>query len=169
MKKSKQKEWLSTVLFFVFALAIAFAVRLFLVETIRVQGPSMEPTLYTDELVMINKTGRIERNDIVVCHFVGKTENNYIKRVIGLPGETISIEGGQVYINGARLTEDVHGAGLRPMDMEPVLIPEDHVFVMGDNRTNSSDSCNYGPVPLSMVRGKAFVVIWPIASWGLIK
>ena len=149
------------------AVALALLLRMFVIETIRVEGPSMQPTLHTNERVLIEKItlpfSMPERNDIVVCQFEGQSEP-FVKRVIGLPGETIEIRNGDVYINGAPLEEDTHANGKRPRDMAAVTSPEDSVFVMGDNRANSADSCVYGPIEKSRIRGIVVLRFWPLSE-----
>lgn len=139
---------------------------------IRVESISMQPTLYAGNFVLVNKLayqlGKPSRGDIIVFRYPpDPTQVPYIKRVIGLPGDRVSITGGKVYINGAQL-------------IEPYLItttnrggewtvPEGNLFVMGDNRNNSSDSRSWGFVPLQNVIGKAEVVYWPPQKWGLLS
>jgi signal peptidase I len=104
---------------------------------------------------------------VVVFDFPRNITQEYIKRVIGLPGEEIKIEDGQVYINGEALTEPY-------LMMEPHyegewVVQEDELFVLGDNRNNSSDSHNWGTVPMENLVGEALIVYWPPSSWGLIN
>jgi signal peptidase I len=167
MNRREKRERMSTLRFCVIVLTLAVLLRVFVFNTIRVDGPSMQPTLWTGELVMINKIetklSKPQRYDVVVCRFVG-IEKKFIKRIVALPGETVEVREGEVYINGARLTDDVYGQGKRLSDMAVLTVPEQNVFVMGDNRSNSSDSCVYGPVPYGNIEGIAFFVVWPIGS-----
>lgn len=167
MQRRTGKERNSTLLFCVLVIIFAICLRLFVLNTIRVDGPSMEPTLYTGEYVMINKLSTLfglpDRYKVVVCKFVGQNRN-FIKRVVALPGETVEIKEGEVYVNGAPLADDIYGDGLRPTDMERITVPDECVFVMGDNRDNSSDSVVYGAVPRDLIEGVAFCVIWPLDS-----
>jgi len=162
-----QQERKSTYGFCIAILLFSLLLRLFAIDTIRVDGPSMQPTLYTGEHVMVNKLsatfGKPRRYDVVVCKFVGH-DKNYIKRIVALSGETVSVRNGSVYVNGALLPDDIYGDGLRPQDMEELTVPNDCVFVMGDNRDNSADSCVYGPVPHELIIGVAFLVVWPLDS-----
>lgn len=138
---------------------------------IRVDGSSMEPTLHTGEFVIVNKLayklGNPEIGDVIVFHFPRDPEQEYIKRIIGLPGDRVVITNGQVTVNGFPLREDYIAAA--PAYEASWEIPEDNLFVLGDNRNNSSDSHNWGTVPESYVVGRALVVYWPPTEWGLIE
>jgi signal peptidase I len=139
---------------------------------IRVESISMQPTLYAGNFVFVNKLayqwGEPSRGDIIVFRWPpDPTQVPYIKRVIGLPGETIKVAGGKVYINDQLLAEQYLGVSTHH-DGE-WLVPEDHLFVMGDNRNNSSDSRSWGTVPIENVIGKAEVVYWPPEQWGLLN
>lgn len=168
----KKNETRSFIVFCAIVAAVAILLRLFIFDTLLVDGPSMQPTLHTGERVLVQKVsnyfGLPKRNQVIVCHFEGRSEY-FIKRVIGLPGETISIQNGEVYIDGEKLSADTHANGVRPRDMAPVTIPEDSVFVMGDNRGNSSDSCEYGPVSHDLIMGQAVFVIWPLSEFGTLR
>ena len=83
-----------------------------------------------------------------------------------MPGETISVVGGKPYINGEPLSDDIYGSGIKPVDMEPVTIPEDSVFVMGDNRANSKDSVVIGPIQKSRIVGRVMLIVWPFDQIG---
>jgi signal peptidase I len=137
---------------------------------IRVDGYSMEPTLHSGEFVIVNKLtyrlGPPQTGDVIVFHFPRDTEQEYIKRVIGLPGDKVDITGGKVYINGQPLDEPYIAAP--PAYEKSWSVQEDNLFVLGDNRNNSSDSHNWGTVPMEYVVGKAVLVYWPPQQWGLI-
>ena len=139
---------------------------------IRVDGASMEPTLQSGEFVIVNKLayilGRPAIGDVIVFHFPRDPEQEYIKRVIGLPGDHVEVLGGQVYVNGQPLVEDYIAAAPAYGD-NTWNVPEDALFVLGDNRNNSSDSHNWGYVPLDYVIGKAVIVYWPPTEWGVLK
>lgn len=135
----------------------------------RIDGSSMESTLHDGEYVIINrlvyKLHPPERGDVIV--FMRDGRRDYIKRVMGLPGETIEIRQGQVFINGQPIPESyIKEQAL--YSMEPRKIGPDEYFVLGDNRNNSSDSHNWGTVPFSAIDGKAWVVYWPPQNWGLV-
>lgn len=138
---------------------------------IRIDGSSMEPNLHHGEFVIVSKInyrfGEPERGDVVVFDFPRNITQEYIKRVIGLPGDHILIEDGNVYVNEIILSEPY-------LIMEPQYegewdVPDNTLFVLGDNRNNSSDSHTWGTVPMSNVIGEALVVYWPPSSWGLIN
>ncbi|MFQ5616918.1 MAG: signal peptidase I, partial [Anaerolineales bacterium] len=137
---------------------------------IRVDGYSMEPTLHTGEFVIVSKVsyrlGEPTRGDIVVFHFPRNPDQEYIKRVIGLPGDEVSVRNGQVYVNGTLLDETYIKSS--PAYAGNWVVPDDSLFVLGDNRNNSSDSHNWGVVDLDLVIGKAVFVYWPPTEWGVI-
>ncbi|MCD6401874.1 MAG: signal peptidase I [Anaerolineales bacterium] len=138
---------------------------------IRVDGTSMTPTLQSGEFVIVNKLaykfGSTKLGDVVVFKFPRNPSQEYIKRVIGLPGDEIKIVRGSVLVNGQLLEE--------PYLSSPTayqgnwVVPENQLFVLGDNRNNSSDSHNWGTVPMENVIGKAVFVYWPPAEWGKIN
>lgn len=137
---------------------------------IRVDGHSMEPTLQSGEFVIVNKLAYKFSNpqpgDVIVFHYPRDPEQEYIKRVIGLPGTQVRIADGQVLINNQPMDEPYIAAP--PHYQSEWEVPQDSLFVLGDNRNNSSDSHNWGPVPLDYVIGKALIVYWPPEKWGLI-
>jgi signal peptidase I len=140
-------------------------------ERIRVDGYSMEPTFQDGEFVIVNRLayslGSPQPGDVIVFHFPRDPEQEYIKRIIGLPGDQISISGGKVSVNGNILDEPYIAAA--PSYQSEWTVPEDTLFVLGDNRNNSSDSHNWGPVPESYVVGKAVFVYWPPKMWGWVE
>ena len=163
-RQEKSKNIWGWVLAIGIAVAVAFLVRAFLFEIILVDGPSMQPTLHTDERLAVEKVSRYaglpERGDIIIVHYSDGTNNNYVKRAIGLPGETVEIRDSTVYINGEALSEEYTGE--QPYaDMEAVTVPGDTVFVMGDNRANSMDSRMVGPIRHDQIVGHAMAVIFP--------
>lgn len=163
-RQEKSKNIWGWVLAIGIAVAVAFLVRAFLFEIILVDGPSMQPTLHTDERLAVEKVSRYaglpERGDIIIVHYSDGTNNNYVKRAIGLPGETVEIRDSTVYINGEVLSEEYTGE--QPYaDMEAVTVPGDTVFVMGDNRANSMDSRMVGPIRHDQIVGHAMAVIFP--------
>lgn len=138
---------------------------------IRVESVSMQPTLFAGNYVIVNKLayrlGEPQRGDVIVFKYPPDPGREpYIKRVIGLPGDEVRIDNGNVYINGELLVEPYltvvtnQGGEWR--------VPEDSLFVMGDNRNNSSDSRSWGMVPLENVIGKGLVIYWPPEQWGLL-
>jgi signal peptidase I len=157
------------------ALLVAILVRTFLLAHFVVDGTSMYSTLDTGDRVFVNKLSyRLHdpnRGDVVVLHQIGNsTERDLIKRVIALPGETIEIRSCEVTIDGRRLEEpyldpSVVTPGNCGGDYTAKKVPEDSVFVMGDNRAGSSDSRALGPIHESDLVGRAFVVFWPRSHW----
>lgn len=157
------------------ALLVAFLVRTFVLAHFVVEGSSMYSTLETGDRVFVNKMSyRLHdpnRGDVVVLHEVtGASERDLIKRVIGLPGETIEMSNCQVKIDGRTLLEpyldpEVVTLNNCGQNFEPLVVPEDHVFVMGDNRGGSQDSRAIGPIDEDDLVGRAFVVFWPKSDW----
>lgn len=137
---------------------------------IRVDGISMEPSFYQDNYVIVNKLayrfGEMERGDVVVFPYPNNPDEDYIKRVIGLPGDEVEIIGGIVIVNGAALEE--------PYISEPakrdyyLIVPEGELFLMGDNRNDSSDSRAWGTLPVKDVIGKAVFIYWPFSDFGIV-
>jgi len=159
-------ELLQTV---VVATIIFLAVNL-VTARIRVEGSSMEPSLHDGELVVVNRLayrwGAPQRGDIVVFHFPLDPDRRFIKRVIGLPGEHVVVGDGQVTVDGVPLDEPYIAAS--PRYSGEWEIQPGQLFVLGDNRNNSSDSQTWGPVPLDQLIGKAWLVYWPPPEAGLI-
>lgn len=138
---------------------------------IRVDGSSMEPTLHSGEFVIVNKLsyklGNPAQGEIVVFHFPRDPEQEYIKRVIGLPGDQVIINQGKIFVNDRLVDEPYIAAD--PTYEGTWIVPEGHLFVLGDNRNNSSDSHNWGTVPQEYVVGKAVFIYWPPGQWGIIE
>ena len=174
------REWVTVL---VVALVIAITVRSLILQQFYISGPSMETTMFQNNRVLVNKLSYrlhdIYRGDVVVFDRVtvdGEVvqHDDLIKRVIGLGGETISIKDCQVFIDGKLLPEpylndyDLAQSSLddrcRVPLMEETLIPENHLFVMGDNRPQSFDSRMFGSIEQNLVVGRAFVTIWPFAA-----
>jgi signal peptidase I len=139
-----------------------------------VEGPSMEPNFETGQFLIVSRVhymiGNPSRGDIVVFHYPNNPEQDYIKRVIGLPGETVEIRDTLVYINGEPLDEPYINEPCEPSlcrDMTRELAAGEY-FVMGDNRNHSSDSRSFGPVDQRFIVGEALLRYWPPADWGLL-
>ena len=173
-------EWGSVV---VGALVLAVLVRTFLFGAYYIPSPSMEPTLSIGDRIVVNKVSYrlhdVNRGDLVVFTPIGKAAaegiDDLIKRVIGLPGETVTVADGRVLIDGGMLIEPYLADPLSTDDLQTVpwcldggvakcTVPADHVFVMGDNRPNSRDSRFFGPVPIDSIAGRAFARFWPLGS-----
>ncbi|ALC89113.1 signal peptidase I [Bacillus sp. FJAT-18017] len=152
------------------ALIIVIVVRTFLFTPVIVEGASMMPTLHNNERMMVTKVGELERFDIVVFH-ANETEN-YIKRVIGLPGDKIEYKNDKLFINGKQYKEHYLAEYKKELDSYgdtgpltnnfTATVPKDTIFVMGDNRRKSMDSRHIGPISKDKVIGETSIVFWPI-------
>ena len=172
------KEIINTVLYFAGVMIAALLIVMFVVQRTQVDGESMEPTLYNGENLMVDKLSYRfrdpERFEIIVLRpFENDTKTLYIKRIIGLPGETVQIEeDGTILINGEKLYEgygkEVIHADKRGRAAQEVQLGEDEYFVMGDNRNNSGDSRdkNVGNIHRSKIIGRAWIRIWPLNKFG---
>lgn len=138
---------------------------------VRVDGFSMRPTLEDGEFVLVSKLNyrfsEIERGDIIVFHYPMNPEQELIKRVMGLPGDHIIVQNGTVSINGQILDEPYIAAS--PLYAGEWVVPEGQIFVLGDNRNDSSDSHSWGFLPHENVVGKAVVIYWPPPMWDVIR
>jgi len=139
---------------------------------IRVESISMQPTLYEGDMVIVNKLayrwGEPKRGDIIIFEYPPDPKQEpYIKRVIGLPGERVRIADGKVYVNDVLQTEPY--LKVTTMRGGEWTVPEGALFVLGDNRNNSSDSRAWGMVPLENVIGKALVIYWPPRDWAVLN
>ena len=157
------KDWAISILI---ALVIAFVISYFIVELYLVDGPSMRPTLQSAERLVVNKFiyrfRAPERGEILVFRYPKDPSRDFIKRVIAVPGDTIEIKDGRVFVNQQLMNEPYILSKTRG-DYPLTTIPEGHIFVMGDNRNNSEDSrfADVGFVPYELVKGKAMMVFWP--------
>jgi len=165
--KSALREIVETVLL---TLLIFFAIRA-LIQNFRIQGTSMEPNLHDDQYLIVNKfvycLHSPERGDIVVFHYPRNPRRDFIKRVIGLPGEKVEIRGKRLFINGEQL-EESYALNSSNYSWGPQRLAEDEYFVLGDNRSSSSDSHNWGPLPRDAIVGKAWISYWPPEYWRLV-
>ena len=146
----------------------------FLYQPVRVEGTSMLPRLEDSDRLFINKfvyhISAIERGDVVVFHYPRDPEKSYIKRVIGLPGDRLWIAQGQVWLNGKPLKEIYVPEVYRDTrSMADMIVPPDTYFMMGDHRSISSDSREFGPVERSLIYGKAVFIYWPAKDAGAVK
>jgi signal peptidase I len=162
-----------------FSVLIAVVLIVFIYQPVKVEGTSMEPSLTDQERIFINKftyefgLGQIERGDTIVFWYPFDRSKSYIKRVIGLPGDRIRIDSGQVYVNDRPLLEDYVPKDYRdtlswPADARGVdrEVPAGNYFVLGDHRSQSSDSRAWGYVPRDLIYGKAVFVYWPLDKMG---
>jgi signal peptidase I len=175
--KNVVKEIFSTILYILVLLGTYLLIT-FVGQRTSVSGSSMEPTLSNNDQLILDKISyrfsEPQRFDIIVFPFQYAEKTFYVKRIIGLPGETVQIDlQGNIYINGQILNEDygketINFAGLA---VEPITLGDDEYFVMGDNRNNSSDSRDpsVGNIRRSNIIGKAWVRIWPLNKFGVLK
>jgi len=144
------------------------------IQNYRIESHSMQPNFYEGEFILVNKLafklGEPTRGEVIVFHNPQNTDEDYIKRVIGLPGDTVEIHEQTVYVNGEIFAEPYTINPFRPGEnYGPEVVPPDRLFVMGDNRGNSSDSRRIGMIPEELLVGQAWLRVWPIDRWGLIK
>lgn len=163
-KKDKFIRFIKSLIPYVIIFIVVMLIRTFIVTPIVVSGPSMKPTLNGGELMILRKTKEFDRYDVVVVD-IGSEE--IIKRIIAMPGESISCEKGIIYINGRRQDEK-YGSGIT-FDFDKVELDDDEYFVMGDNRQDSKDSRHIGPVKKDSIKGTTSLVLFPFSSFGNIK
>lgn len=167
--KQELVEWIVTI---VAALTIALVIRTFLFEPVRVDGRSMLETLQNGEIMFVTKpeylAGDPQRFDVVICHYPDRGNTNFVKRVVGLPGDTVEVKDGYLYVNGEKYEEEY--LTYRPnYNLAAYTVPEDMFFVLGDNRSNSNDSHLIGPISRDMIVGHVRQVIWPLSAWRSIE
>ena len=192
-KKSLKREILEWVLTLVAAFAIALPIRAFCFEMVRVDGESMDHTLANGEIMFVTKFdyasvwlslpwqdaetkekaarittgGEPHRFDVVICRYPGRGDTNFVKRVIGLPGDTVEVRDGYLYVNGDRYEEpyvdDAYRGG-RLNTFGPRTVPEGEYFVMGDHRNNSNDSRLQGTISRDMIIGHVRTVLFPFSG-----
>ncbi|MBS4207644.1 signal peptidase I [Bacillus sp. FJAT-50079] len=180
MTKEKNEIWEWTKALLI-AIGLAVVIRYFLFAPIVVDGSSMMPTLHNGDRMIVNKLGKPDRFDIVVFH--APEQKDYIKRVIGLPGDTVEYRNDVLYINGEPFEEpylDVYKSQITEGLLTPdfkleelpgghVTVPEGQVFVMGDNRRFSKDSRHIGTIDMSAIIGDTKIVYWPVKDIRLVK
>jgi len=165
-----------------FSVLIAVVLIVFIYQPVKVEGTSMEPSLTDQERIFINKftyefgLGQIERGDTVVFWYPDDHTKSYIKRVIGLPGERVRIDAGQVYVNDRPWLEDYVPHSYRDKAWWPAdtrgqdrIVPLGNYFVLGDHRSQSSDSRAWGYVPRDLIYGKAVFIYWPLDKMGRLR
>lgn len=192
-KKARKSFWRELPLLVLIALIVAVVIKTFLVQAFFIESGSMRDTLIEGDRVMVNKLsyrfGEPERADVIVFDPPGGNGNDgeslpskvlrnvaesiglsqpaseFIKRVIATEGETIEIRDNQVVVDGTALVEPYLDANVRMPDFGPETVPDNHVFVMGDNRSQSRDSRFFGSIPTNTIVGRAFVTVWPPSRW----
>jgi signal peptidase I len=154
------------------AILIALLINVFVGQATRVEGQSMEPNLHSNQRLVVEKLSYRfhgpQRFDVVVLKLPSQGDELLIKRVVGLPGETVEIRDGHVYIDGAELDEPFVAEETRAGRMENITVPPLHVYVLGDNRNHSNDSRSFGPIPIDDIIGRAWVSYWPPDDLGLV-
>jgi signal peptidase I len=169
-RRNGMNSWLRDL---VISVAVSAFIIIFLYQPVRVEGTSMLPVLEDQDRLFVNKlayhVGEIHRGDVVVFLYPHDHHKSYIKRVIALPGDDLKIDHGQVYVNGTKLAEKY--VPLRFEDsrsLPDTIIPDHEYFVMGDHRSISSDSRDFGPVDRDLIYGKAAFVYWPMEQVGVV-
>jgi len=198
VKRSVGMEILSWILTLAVAVAAALLIRSFIFEPVRVDGESMDDTLANGEIMLVTKYdysttwlsffwqddatkesaprirfgGDPKRFDVVICRYPNRGDTNFVKRVVGLPGDTIELRDGWLYVNGEMMEEkyinDAYRTG-RLNTFGPVTVPEGQFFVMGDHRNNSNDSRSVGPIDRTMIVGHVRQVLYPFSQWRGVK
>jgi len=156
------------------AVVIAILMVVFLYQPVKVEGTSMQPELVDQERIFVNKFvyhfEEIHRGDIVVFWYPKDPSKSFIKRVIGIPGDVVSIKNGRVYVNAQLLEERYVPRSYQDLDSFPtVRVKEDHYYVLGDHRNASNDSRSWGLVPRKYIYGKAVFRYWPMEKAGFIE
>lgn len=176
-EKSVMQELLSWVIYLLIVVAVSFLIVTFVGQRTKVQGRSMETTLSDGDNLIVDKISYRFRDpkrfEIIVFPYQYQENTYYIKRIIGLPGETIQIKDGYIYING-ELLEEEYGAEVMNQSgiaADPIELGEDEYFVLGDNRNHSADSRDpsVGVLKRDQLMGRAFVRIWPLGRVGFIS
>jgi signal peptidase I len=193
-RKATKSFWRELPILIVVALVVAVIIKTFFIQAFYIPSGSMEPTLEVGDRVMVNKLsyrfGDPSRGDVIVFDSpfeeeedrenileaalrnigeslgISSPRSDFIKRVIALPGEVLEIRDGQVLIDGQILNEPYLKPNSTMEDLQPTLIPEGNVWVMGDNRRNSQDSRVFDSVSIDTIVGRAFVIVWPPDRWG---
>ena len=173
------RELLNTAIYLLCVLGAVWLVITFVGQRTEVEGASMENTLHNGDNLIVDKLSYRfhdpERFDIIVFPFQFQDNTYYIKRIIGLPGETVQImDDGSIYINGEKLEENYGMEVIKPETIgraEPIELGDDEYFVMGDNRNNSSDSRTdmVGNITRENIIGKAWLRIWPVSDFGVLQ
>ena len=165
-KKPGWKRWLVEMIETVVLAVILFFAVDAVFARVKVENISMEPTLMPGDFLLVSKLayklGEMKTGDVVVFHYPGNTNEDYIKRLIGKPGDHVQVSGGIVYVNGQALGEPYLMAS--PTYDGEWNVPDGSIFVLGDNRNDSSDSHDWGYVPVSYVVGKALAIYWPFSE-----
>ena len=175
--KKEIKEWVESI---IIAFILAMIIRTFVVQAFKIPSGSMRPTLLERDRILVNKFiyrfGEPERGDIIVFKYPEDKKKDFVKRLIAKSGETVELKDGNIYINGNFLEEPEIIKNIYYYNRkeygdfgEPVTVPPDSYYVLGDNSGSSRDSRYWGFVPKKNLRGKAFFIYWPIRRIGALK
>jgi signal peptidase I len=175
-RKDVRRQLIEWVVLIACALAIALVIKTFIFQAFYIPSPSMVPTLEVHDRVLVNKLSyhlhAVHRGDIVVFKAPPGVESadiqDLVKRVIGLPGDTVEGRGGHIYIDGRLLKEPYLPAGTQSKTFGPEHVPAHEYYVLGDNRPSSKDSTVFGPISRSLIVGRVFVRIWPLGRLGFL-
>ena len=171
-KKTVGQEILSWILTFAVAIALALAIRTFIFEPVRVDGHSMDYTLADNEYMIVTKydylLGEPNRFDVIICHYPDRGRTNFVKRLVGLPGDTVSMLDGTLYVNGEPVDEP-YITNHANYNMQAYTLGEDEYFVLGDNRSSSNDSHLIGPITREQIKGHVRCVAFPFKNARTIK
>lgn len=176
---SFMKDIITMLVYFIIVVMVSFLIVHFIGQRTQVSGRSMEPTLYDEDNLIVDKITyhftKPDRYDIIVFPYKENKTIYYIKRIIGLPGETIQIIGNDIYIDDKRLDEHYHKEAMEEdtegVAIDPIILKEDEFFVLGDNRNHSSDSRDpdVGIIKKSSIIGRAWFRIWPLNRIGILR
>ena len=175
--KRDYKPIIKDIISYLLIIVAVVLIRVFIFDPVRVDGPSMNTTLLDGQVLILNKIGykkdKIQRYDIIVADvIINNKKERVVKRVIGLPNETIYAEDGKVYVDGKEIDGSYTSTETEDFSIEDngfTKIPGDSYFIMGDNRSISLDSREFGPVKEKEIVGKASIVIWPLNKIKVIK
>ena len=187
-KKSVIREWIESI---IIAFLLAMVIRTFVVQAFKIPTGSMRPTLLEGDLILVNKfiygakipfTDKrlpilrdFKRGDVIVFIYPEDTKKDFIKRLVGLPGDEVEIKKGSIYVNGAPLADSVfnnryyYNRGDFGVEGTKIIVPKDNYFVLGDNSASSKDSRYWGFVPRDNILGEAIVIYWPPNRVRIIK
>lgn len=165
------RTWLRDILF---ALVTAVFIVVFVIQPVKVEGTSMQPRLVDQERIFVNRFiyrfADIQRGDVVVFWYPRDPAKSFIKRVVGVPGDTVEIRRGAVSVNGSEIREPYLKSEYRDHESyRRTVVPPDHYFVLGDHRNSSNDSRNWGFVPRDLIYGKAIFSYWPVSRIGPVE
>ena len=171
-KKTVGQEILSWILTFAVAIALVLVIRTFIFEPVRVDGHSMDYTLADNEYMIVTKydylLGEPERFDVVICHYPERGRTNFVKRLVGLPGDTVSMLNGTLYVNGEAIDEP-YITNKANYNMQAYTLKDDEYFVLGDNRSSSNDSHIIGPISREQIKGHVRCVACPFKNARTVK